>query len=157
DIQAVEAFAAAHNLEVVNRSMRSVRLRGKIGDVARAFNVDLGVWEQPEGQYRGRTGPISVPAELSGIITGVFGLDNRRIGRSYRRASRATVFNHAASNLHGYLPTEVARAYHFPPQLDGTGQCIAVLAFNGAIMDTGDEAPGGYDPDVLRNYFTQVV
>jgi kumamolisin len=117
DMQAVEAFAAAHNLEVLNRSlsMRSVHLRGTIGDVARAFSVDLGVWEHPEGQYRGRTGPISVPAELHGIITGVFGLDNRRIGRSYRRGLRATVFSHAASNLHGYLPTEVARAYHFPP------------------------------------------
>src|SRR5262249_19819165 len=36
-------------------------------------------------------------------------------------------------------------------------QCIAILAFNGAIMDTGDTAPGGYDPKVLQDYFTNVA
>jgi kumamolisin len=159
DLDAVEKFAAAYNLKVLNRSAikRSVLLQGTIGDISRAFSVKLGVWEHQDGNYRGRTGPISVPAELSNVVTAVFGLDNRRVGRSYRRKSQTIALSHASSSLHGYLPTDVARAYHFPPQLDGTGQCIAILAFNGAIMDTGDVAPGGYDPKVLKNYFSKVV
>src|SRR5215831_519610 len=159
DLDAVEKFATASKLKVLNRSVakRSVLLQGTIADISRAFGVNLGVWEHQDGKYRGRTGPISVPAELSNIVTGVFGLDNRRVGRSYYRKAHPMAFDRASHALHGYLPTEVARAYHFPPNLDGTGQCIAVLAFNGAIMDTGDNAPGGFDPQVLRNYFTNVV
>src|SRR5262249_19613411 len=77
--------------EVVNSSQvkRSVLLQGTIGDFSRAFNVSRGVWDHPDGKYRGRTGPISVPTELSNVITGVFSLDNRRIGRSYYRKSHA--------------------------------------------------------------------
>ncbi|HLK57248.1 MAG TPA: protease pro-enzyme activation domain-containing protein, partial [Chthonomonadaceae bacterium] len=159
DIAAVAEYGRSQGLTVVSSSsaQRNVLLRGKIADISRAFNVNLGMWEHSQGKYRGRTGAISVPTELSSIITSVFGLDNRRTGRSYRRTPSATeaLFSHA--NLHGYLPTDVARAYHFPTQADGTGECIAILAFNGATMDIGGNSPGGYKLDVLNNYFTNTV
>ena len=41
--------------------------------------------------------------------------------------------------------------------VDGTGQCIGILAFNGQIADTGESAPGGYDLAALRTYFTDIV
>src|SRR5207248_1672120 len=63
----------------------------------------------------------------------------------------------AGQGVHGFLPTAFARLYNFPPQLDGTGQCIAILAFNGKLADTGVSVPGGYNADALSAYFHDVV
>src|SRR5713226_1021112 len=42
-----------------------------------AFGVKLSRCEHQSETYRARTGPISIPSDLDGIIEGVFGLDNR--------------------------------------------------------------------------------
>ena len=39
-----------------------------------------------EGEYRGRSGSIHVPAELDGIVVGVYGLDNRKVIRRRKRS-----------------------------------------------------------------------
>jgi kumamolisin len=41
-----------------------------------------------------------------------------------------------------YFPPEVAELYNFPAHLDGTGECIAIVALG-----------GGYDATVLQSYF----
>ena len=87
DLANVEAFAKANNLTVVERSAarRSVILSGMAGDFAKASEVSLDHYEHPNLTYRGRTGPVQIPEDLSGIIEGVFGLDNRPIARSHLR------------------------------------------------------------------------
>ena len=159
DIDAVGQFGREYNLEVVEASLpkRSVRLKGAIGDFNRAFDVNLQQWSHQTGDYRGRTGHIHIPIELHGVIRGVFGLDNRRLGRSYRKTASDSVFFHATPRLHPFLPTQLAGLYNFPVQADGTGQCIGILAFNGQIADTGQSGPGGYDLAALQSYFTNVV
>jgi kumamolisin len=44
-----------------------------------------------------------------------------------------------------FLPTEVASLYDFPPEADGTGQCIAII-----------ELGGGYRSSDLKAYFKQL-
>jgi kumamolisin len=44
-----------------------------------------------------------------------------------------------------FLPTEVASLYNFPPEADGTGQCIAII-----------ELGGGYRSSDLEAYFKQL-
>ncbi len=41
-----------------------------------------------------------------------------------------------------YFPPEVAKLYNFPAHLDGSGECIAIIALG-----------GGYDATVLQSYF----
>jgi len=85
DLASVEAFARAHGLHVIesNPARRSVRLRGSAADVSTAFGVQLRRYRDARGRtFRSFEGPIYVPAELAGIVQGVFGLDDRPVARS---------------------------------------------------------------------------
>jgi len=159
DLDAVARFARGHNLKVVESSVakRSVRLQGTVGDFAKAFNVKLQRFSHDTGEYRGRTGHIYVPVGLRGIVRGIFGLDNRRLGRSYLQTAHDSVFFRAAGRPKSFLPTDVAKLYNFPTQFDGTGQCIAILAFNGSTMGVPGQGKGGYNLAAVENYFQNVV
>src|SRR3954452_6768424 len=92
DIERVEEFAADHDLEVVeaDRARRTVVVRGRIADLSAAFGADLALYEHPElGTFRGRTGVMSVPADIGGAVESVLGLDDRPAAFPYFRAARA--------------------------------------------------------------------
>src|SRR5262245_50719293 len=76
DLARVEQFAHEHDLSVVEVSpvRRSVVLSGTAASLSNAFGVYLANYEYSEGTYRGRTGPVHVPAELADVVEGVFGL-----------------------------------------------------------------------------------
>ncbi|MET8545672.1 S53 family peptidase [Kitasatospora sp. NPDC004799] len=164
DLKAVEAFAGEHHLAVSNENpvARSVQLTGTTEDVADAFRVTLARYRYQDAHdnpriYRGREGAVNVPTALSGIVTGVFGLDDRPIGANLliRRALTDHVLP-IAEKVTGlpegvFLPTDLEGPYAYPAGTDGTGQCVAVLAFNG---ETPPGIPsGGYSPDALRRFF----
>lgn len=79
DIAKIAEFATAHHLAVVesNAARRSVVLCGTATTLSAAFGVTLQQFEHEGGTYRGRTGSISVPANLAEVVEGVFGLDDR--------------------------------------------------------------------------------
>jgi kumamolisin len=159
DLDAVEHFGADHNLKVVETSpvKRSVRLQGTVANFSKAFGVRLSRFQREDGlSYRGRTGPISLPTELAPIVEAVFGLDNRPMGRAYLK-KRKPIISRAQPPRNTYLPPQVAQLYNFPPGTDGSGQCIAIFAFNGQLGDTGASALGGYDPQSIKAYFEQVL
>ena len=101
------------------------------------------------GTFRGRTGPIHIPAELDGIIVGVFGLDNRPAGA--RAISRFA--SSAATAAHWPRPPATPNSRRsrspgstiFPVQFDGTGECIAII-----------ELGGGFNTADLKTYFSQL-
>ncbi|HEY5317771.1 MAG TPA: S53 family peptidase [Solirubrobacteraceae bacterium] len=141
DVDAVRAFAGEYGLEVldVDLARRSVALRGSLDAVTRAFEAQgLGSFTHPTaGVYRGRSGPLTVPAALAGVITGVFGIDQRP-------QAHAHVQFHAGSGQGtSYTPVQVAQAYGFPSGLTGAGQTVAVI-----------ELGGGFSEADLSTYFT---
>jgi kumamolisin len=138
DIAAVRSFAGEYGLEVtgVDKGRRAVSLRGTVQAVAEAFGAQgLQLFEHPTaGRYRGRQGPLTVPAGLGNVITGVFGIDERPQARPHLRASAAAA--------QSYTPPQVAAAYNFPTGVNGAGQAAAIL-----------ELGGGYSQTDLDNYF----
>jgi kumamolisin len=56
-----------------------------------------------------------------------------------------------------YTPPDVAKLFNFPASSLSSGQCVAVLAFNGQVMSTEESAPGGYEKAALDGYFTDVL
>jgi kumamolisin len=148
DLNKIEAFAHEHDLDIVevNAAQRHVVLSGTVASLSAAFDVSLARYEHPGGTYRGRTGPVHVPAELAPIIQGVFGLDNRPQARPHLRLLQAQdgAAQPRAGNF-SYTPPQVAQLYSFPTGLDGSGQCIAII-----------ELGGGYRPADLRSYFARL-
>jgi kumamolisin len=154
DLDKVAAFGRANGLTVLeaDAARRSVSLSGTVADVSKAFGIELKQYETPTENYRGREGFIQVPADLQGVVEAVVGLDNRRLGRSLLRHAPAR----AAAAAHtlqpppdGFLPPRLAELYNFPPDLDGTGQCIGIFTFN--------DVTGGYRVSALQTYFQQVL
>jgi len=136
-VSAIEAFAKAHHLVVTRDERASARmgLAGTVADLSTAFGVTLYDYSHPQlGQFHARTGPVHVPEELLGAITGVFGFNNHRIlRRKLHRSSKPADLNVAARPW--FVPTELAPLYQFPAT-DAKSQCIGLLEFGGGVEAT---------------------
>jgi kumamolisin len=77
---------------------------------------------------------VRVPGELDGIVTAVYGLDNRSMPRRRRLQPTGTHAQALSSNPNdnGYFPEQLAQAYDFPPG-DGTGEVIGIFEFGGGL------------------------
>jgi kumamolisin len=140
DVQAVRNFAAENGLHVdeVDRGRRSVLLSGSLGALTTAFGATVGLYQDPTGDtYRAQVGQVSLPAELDGVVTGVFGLDARPIAKPH--------FRPLASATTQYVPPQVAAAYDFPTAPNGSGQCAGIV-----------ELGGGFREDDLKAYFSSL-
>ncbi|WP_176053986.1 S53 family peptidase [Paraburkholderia caribensis] len=146
DLAKLKAFAAQHGFAVVREdpSARTVVLSGKIDQFQKAFDVQLQHYEhQSMGQFRGRTGAISVPDDLHGVVTAVLGLDDRPQARPHFRI-RPPFRPAQAQQASSFTPLQLASLYGFP-QGDGNGQCIGII-----------ELGGGYRTADLDNYFSSL-
>ena len=167
DLARVEAFARNHNLTVVdaNLASRTVRLAGTVGDLSAAFGVRLNIFQAGEVKYRGRTTPVYLPSELAGIVQGVSGLDNRPVARPhYRRLAAPAVQSRdrkgagkgaairAAAPASSFKVTDLGRLYNFPANLNGSGQCIALIELND-VDDAGRVTGTGFALSDLNTFF----
>jgi kumamolisin len=105
---------------------RSMHVRGTVQQLNTAFQITLGTYQSADqGQFRGREGSISIPAPLNGIVTGVFGLDDRRMAQRKNAPPQAS-----AAAL---TPADLESRYQFPP-CDAAGQAVAIAEFGGAYF-----------------------
>jgi kumamolisin len=131
----VEKFARDHNLTVKSRNpeQHTIQLVGTVRDMSQAFNVFLERYSHQGVSFRGRTGPVQIPEELSNLILSVDGLDERPVAKPKIRL-RSTVTPRTGNNI-SYTPQDIARIYSFPsgPNTDGNGQCIAIIELGGGF------------------------
>lgn len=123
---------------------RRVRISGASSVLCRIFGTDLQQFSRPSPGggtvvQRHRTGGLSVPAALDGVVTAVLGLDDRPQSRTLFRIAPA------AALATSYTPLELGRIYNFPQEYDGSGQTIAIL-----------ELGGGFDQADLDAYFAKL-
>lgn len=137
DVDAIKTFAAKHGLDVIEQhpERHTLRLAGTVRQFNAAFNVALRVFEYEGGSYRGRTGAVHVPEELSDVVTGVLGLDNRPQAKTH--------FRIAATPTTTFSPVQIASLYDYPTSSTGQGECIALI-----------ELGGGYSESDLQTYFS---
>jgi kumamolisin len=148
DVEAVAELARQRGLRVVRTDLasRTVLLAGTAGRFREAFGVDLGRYVGTDARsFRGREGPVLVPAELAPVIEGVFGLDDRPQATPHFRPAADYGAVQAGAAVAGFSVPELARLYEFPSGLTGAGQTIAII-----------ELGGGYRQQDLQTYFAGV-
>jgi kumamolisin len=142
DVQQVTAFARRHGLTVaaVDLARRAVSLRGSVQAVTDAFQPELrGLYAPSPGapSYRARTGSLTIPSALDGIVAGVFGIDDRP-----QAAKQLRIVAVPEASATSYTPPQVAQAYAFPAGATGQGETIGII-----------ELGGGYATADLQTYF----
>jgi len=144
DFAKLEAFAREYQLTIERQDPLAAKavLAGAAEHMQAAFGVELFRYEHPKlGQFRGRTGCVTIPEELAEVVTAVLGLDDRPQARPHFRLLPVSgpVTAHAAARA--FTPVQLATLYDFPDG-DGAGQCIGLI-----------ELGGGYRPSDLSTYF----
>lgn len=139
DISLVIRSMADQGLTVLetDAASRRIKISGTISDMSETFGTSLRLVSSPRlhgtGRvtHRYRTGGLSIPAELNGVVTAVLGLDDRPAAKPHLRPRTRP------SGTKSYSPMQVADAYQFPPGTDGVGQNIAVIELGGGFR-SGD-------------------
>jgi kumamolisin len=138
DINKVKTVLTTLGLSVLKESpiSCSIRVGGRAGVVESIFLVKLFHYSHPVGNYRGRTGEIHIPAELDGIVTAVFGLDNRKLVKRRpikKRRTSLDLATRAEASRAWFFPAELATIYSFPAGA-GQGQTVGLLEFGGGYF-----------------------
>jgi kumamolisin len=143
DIAAIQNFAEQYALRItgIDRAGRTVTLEGSVGSLSKAFGTTLTNYHGRAEIFRGRDGALSVPRALSGIVLGVFGLDDRpQADFTLDLTSHGDVAEGG-----GLTGSRYADLYSFPEGFDGRGQTIGIVALG-----------GGYRLDDLSRYFQAI-
>ena len=128
DLAAVSAYGKTYGLKTVSSDAwrRCVVLRGTLTQLQNAFGVEFYGVRLPEGTFRSYRKSPQISAELYPIVEAVLGLDDMPSTKAHA-AGRST---DAVRELK--LP-ELRKAYGFPEQFRGAGQCVAVVEYGGGI------------------------
>ncbi|HYK29026.1 MAG TPA: S53 family peptidase [Streptosporangiaceae bacterium] len=121
---------------------RRMKVAGPVGSLAPIFGAELSLVTSPapggaQVTHRYRTGGLSVPAELEGVVVAVLGFDDRPQARSQVRYAQPDAVHVS------YTPPQVADIYQFPAATDGAGNTVAVI-----------ELGGGFSAADLDSYFS---
>jgi kumamolisin len=142
DVALIREVLARYGLDIVHADIggRRVTVAGTVAALQDAFGASLqsvatshSTSHSTAGagfvSHRYREGPLHLPAELSGIILAVLGLDTRPQARPHTRRP------HDRARM-AYTPPQVADIYQFPPGTDGTGQTLAFIELGGGYSET---------------------
>ncbi len=140
DQEAVKAFAAEHQLSVVEAhpGSRTMKLAGPLGRLAKLFGADLRLSRIGEKTYRTRQGQLQVPSALAGRVAAILGFDQRPVAVTGHKQPK-----HSITSI-DYSPIDIAKLYNFPSNM-GKGQTIALI-----------ELGGGYRESDLQTYWKQL-
>lgn len=132
DIEGVVSWLNSKGFEVVTRPPQrtSLSARGRAGDVNRAFGVTLVDWQTAKGQrYHRPVGEPRLPAELTGRVASIVGLDTQPLVRP----AIPGIYGVGIRNG-GLRPEDVRRAYEIEELhaagLHGEGQTVAIISFD---------------------------
>jgi kumamolisin len=141
DAKLVETTLTSLGIQIISTDLasRRVRISGSLANLARVFGTSLtaGSVDGVATPHRVRSGALSIPTQLDGIVTAVLGLDNRPQARPQFRVSSARAVSVS------YTPVQLGELYEFPADTDGEGQTIAII-----------ELGGGYETTDLDTYFS---
>lgn len=141
DVERMRGFARDHDLQETDCQVhrRSMRLRGSMSALQKAFGVELGRYETADGRpFTGCHQAPQLDQALGPHVIAVLGLDQRPVAKTHFRLAKQ-------SASQSFTPLQVGQLYQYPDGTDGSGQTIALI-----------ELGGGYQADDLSTYFSSL-
>ncbi|MFI9388498.1 protease pro-enzyme activation domain-containing protein [Kutzneria sp. NPDC052558] len=113
------------SVDSVSGNHLTVDASGPAAAVQKAFGTTLQNYRDGARSFYANASAPSLPAELSGVVLDVAGLNNRQI-----RVHHGAVSPHAGPGG-GFTPTQLKGAYDVSSTYNGTGQTVALWEFDG--------------------------
>ncbi len=137
DYDAVARFAKTNGFEVAppTRNRMNVGITGTVSNIEKAFHVNMGVYKHPTENRKfyapDREPTIDLPFQLWAIG----GIDNYSTPRPMLRHNGAIMKPNAATGScpqQSFCGSDMRAAYYGGTTLNGAGQSVGLLEFNGA-------------------------
>ena len=113
------------SVDSVSGNRLTVDASGPAAAVQKAFGTTLQNYRNGSRSFYANASAPTLPAELSGVVLDVAGLNNRQI-----RVHHGTVSPHAGPGG-GFTPTQLKGAYDVSSANNGSGQTVALWEFDG--------------------------
>jgi kumamolisin len=148
----VTRFAKANGLVIreTDITSRRVVLEGTAQQMTELFGISLAMYDDGQRQFRARTGPLFVPAEIAPWTRAILGFDQRPLVRRLQRLA-------GAGQGDGLLPTEIAALYGLRLDGDVSTQCVGIIALGGGYLRTDLDAAIGQMQHPPANVVDQSV
>ena len=140
DIQKITAWLQSQGFTIVRtaRSRNWIAFSGTAGQVESAFQTQIHSFKVNGELHFANATPPAIPASLSGIVTGLRGLDDFRPKSQARRADPSYTFADSGSNYHFISPGDIAAIYDintlYSNGYNGTGQKLVVVGQTGVYQ-----------------------
>lgn len=146
-VQRVLAFAQEAGLHVTRQMSGGMFIdaTGTVQQIESAFHTRLDTYLDSQGRtFFANDSNLTLPAAVAPAIVGVTGLDNAtmrqhmttlpRAGKAIRVTKPHTAGCPVATGQNTLVPSQIATAYGFPTNLNGSGQDLALVEFDGYLL-----------------------
>ncbi len=167
DYEKVVAFAESNGLAVVRKhpNRMLVSVTGSVADIERAFHVRMMVYPHPEEARTFYAPDVEPSPNLAVPILHIAGLDNYSLPRPAGLHADpfppepAPVPNGGSGSGGSYLGSDFRNAYAPGVALDGSGQSVGLLEFDGYYSSdiTNYERLAGYTNTIANTIITNVL
>jgi kumamolisin len=120
----------------INRLSKTASFKGNIALVDRALKVQIGVYQGPNRfVFLAYKGYLSVPVDIANYIDNITGI-TELLKSEYRIPSYTENAEDAVDTLKavpqkGYKTEQLMKAYSFPTDASGKGECMAIIELGG--------------------------
>lgn len=145
-IQLIEQFAIENNFIILklNKLERWINVQAKVEDIEKAFRIDIKAVERDSNVYYYFDSEIKIPSALEDIVESISGINRMPIKTSRIFPDETALANTMLTGM-AVFPQDYTHLYNFPKGLDGSGQCIAIIAL-----------AGGYKKKHFKEYFKKI-
>ena len=137
DLDEIKCYFEEFGISIkdVSRLARNILLEGELASFEEAFHTQIGIYKNHQKKtYLNYSGYLYLPPNLASKFLWIRGINPEY--HTERRNPTKPMDDPNSSNADnlGYNPLLLAKAYNFPKELTGRGQCIGIVELGGKFL-----------------------
>jgi len=146
DIQKLTTWLQSQGFSVHNvaRGQNWIVFSGTAAQAEKTFQTEIHNFDVDGTARFSNTTPASIPAALSGVVTGIRGLSNFPAKSNLQRRKPSYTLPVTGGSVLYLAPGDIKTIYDIPSSMDGTGQTLAVMGETDVYLDDLNNFRSGF-------------